>query len=81
MSSQAAHPKLEICAHTQRLGEAFIRAVREVMQLQDLEIAAVRNDGEGLARFDLALRVARTRRDAAKQAYLLHIQQHGCVAV
>jgi hypothetical protein len=80
MATQAVQPRAEICAEKQRLGDAFLRAVQEIMQLQDLQIVSVTNDGEGLARFKLALELARTKRDVAKDAYLLHIKEHECYA-
>ena len=71
-------PKPGICAEKKRLGETLLEALHEVMALQDREMAAVAASGEGLARYDLALRLARSRRDNARGLYLAHIGVHGC---
>jgi hypothetical protein len=78
MASRAISPKAFICAEKLHLSDLYIEAVREIMQLEDAEISAVINGGVGLERFDLALRVAREKRDRAKLAFTLHLQQHGC---
>lgn len=67
-----------ICADKQRLGDAFMEAVREVMALQDQELAAMARGGDGFERIDLALEQARNKRDSAKKRYIVHIRAHGC---
>src|SRR5579862_6540956 len=72
MASRAVSPKASICAEKQHLSDLYIEAVRQIMQLEDAEIAAVISGGVGLERFDLALQVAREKRDRAKLAFTLH---------
>lgn len=78
MTSQASNPKVSICADKQKLGNALIEAIRDVMDLQDQELASFVNGGDGLERFQLALKQARRKREFAKKRYLLHLRTHGC---
>jgi hypothetical protein len=66
------------CLEKQRLSKAFVDAVHEVMALQTNEMQMLAHRGAGLERFELALGVARRKRDQAKRAYNRHMEEHGC---
>ena len=70
--------KIATCPEKQRPSTAFVEAVHEVMNLQSKEMQMVAQRGAGIERFDLALDVARRRRDQAKRDYNRHVQMHGC---
>ena len=55
----------------------YIQAVRDIVGLLDHEVKAI-SGGASLERVDLALELARSTKNKNKQAYLLHIQEHGC---
>lgn len=78
MSSEPAKAKSAICSEKQQLADAFHEAVRDLMALQDQQLAALCAGRDGLDRINLALTVARLRRLQAKQRYLLHVEKHGC---
>jgi hypothetical protein len=78
MATPAVRPTPQICAEKKRLAHVFVDSIRTVMGLQAREIAEVAREGVGLQRFALAIERARSRRDEARQAYLLHVQVHGC---
>ncbi len=58
--------------------DAFTKATRDVMELQNGTLAVLVAGGTGLDRIDLALKRARQKRDETKKMYLAHLQQHGC---
>ena len=78
MATQVPALKPSVCAEKRQLGDAFIRAVREVMTLQDEELASLARGYDALERFDFGLKLARQKRDGLKKLYLLHIRAHGC---
>ena len=57
---------------------AFTKATRDVMELQNGTLAVLVAGGTGLDRIDLALKRARQMRDEIKKKFLAHLQQHGC---
>ena len=69
--------KPAICAEKQRLTDALLKATRDVVALHDREMVELVRGEIGLDRFDLALTLARKRRDAAKRALVLHNEEHG----
>ena len=66
------------CPEKQRLSNAFVAAVRDVMSLQSKEMQMVAHRGSGIERFELALDAARRKRDRAKREYRRHVEAHGC---
>jgi hypothetical protein len=56
----------------------LLLATRRLQELHDLEISALVEGKPGLDRIEMALKLARGRRDQARKAYLLHIAMHGC---
>jgi len=66
-----------VCAEREHLWDLYIQAVRDIVSLLDYEMKAM-TGGASLDRVDLALELARSTKNKNKQAYLLHIQEHGC---
>ena len=58
--------------------DLYIEAIRMISQLQDAQTTSVTVGNLGLERFNLAIQAAREKRDRAKLAYMLHIEEHGC---
>ena len=67
-----------VCPEKLRLSKAFVKAVQEVMKLQNQEMARVLDRGAGLDRFKVALEAARAKRETAKRVYQRHVEEHGC---
>jgi len=70
-------PKPALCPVKQGLMDLFLAAVRDLIELQEAELEALQ-ENTSLARFDVALEVARSKKDKIKEGYLLHVQTHGC---
>ena len=69
-------PQPTYCAEKDRLLDAYLAAYHDLGKLQNQEEVA--RSGESLAQFNLALKVARMRRDEAKKTCMEHIAKHGC---
>ena len=65
------------CAERNLLSELFLEASRDIVSLLDAEMKAI-SKGASVEGVDLALELARSKKNKIKQAYLLHIQVHGC---
>ena len=70
-------PQPQYCMEKKRLMDAYFAATHEVLTLQDRELAETPKGGD-VRGFDLALKLARSNRDAAKAACKEHIAEHGC---
>jgi hypothetical protein len=70
-------PLVAFCRQKKRLADLFVEAAREIISLQHAETQAILG-GANLERFDLALRLARQKKDEIKLAYQLHVGKHGC---
>ena len=75
--SASSSPKPIFCLERKLLSDSFVEAARTIVRLHYAESDALIH-GESLERFDEALELARRKREQVKQAYLLHIQTHGC---
>ena len=67
-----------ICTERVRCMEDFLQAIRELGMLQSEQGKAVIEEDPDFSRFDLLIHMANERKDHAKYALLLHIQEHGC---
>lgn len=66
-----------LCVERKRLLEAFTEAVHQVMLLQQQQVTDILNNDDS-SRFDLLLDIANEKKEQAKQAYLQHVEKHGC---
>jgi hypothetical protein len=66
-----------VCPEREHLSDLYVEAVRDIVSLLDYEVKAIAG-GASLDRVDLALELARTKKNKIKQAYLLHVHVHGC---
>ena len=71
-------PELWFCAEKHRLTEVFMAAVRELLDLQNRQTAAVIQGDPDFTRFDLLIHMAGERKDRAKYALLSHVEHHRC---
>ena len=70
-------PLVAFCRQKKRLADLFVEAAREIINLQRAETQALLA-GANVERFDLALKLAREKKDTIKLAYQLHVRKHGC---
>ncbi len=58
--------------------EGFLEAIRQLTLLQNEQAKAVIEGDPDFSRFDLLIHMANEKKDHAKYALLLHMQEHGC---
>ena len=66
------------CLEGKRLLEVFGNAVHELTALRDERFAEVMNGNLRFERIDSLISLAVRKKQIAKDAYLLHADQHGC---
>ena len=70
--------KQGLCPEKVRCMEDFLAAIRELGILQTQQARAVIEGDPEFSRFDLLIHMAAERKNQAKYAWLLHVQQHQC---
>jgi len=73
----ASIPVVAFCSEKKALADLFVEATRDLVALHHAEAEAL-TQGATLDRFDLALKLAREKKDEIKLAYQLHVRKHGC---
>jgi len=58
--------------------DGFGIAVHELLSLHEQQFAAIVNGESDSERFDLLIHMANEKKQAAKYAYLHHVETHGC---
>ena len=71
-------PKIGFCREKQKLIDDFLVAVREIGVLQKQQAQAAIDDDQDFSRFDMLLYLAHEKNDAAKYAWIAHVEAHGC---
>ena len=66
------------CMEHDLLLEAFGAAVQELLQLHEQQFKAIVEGDTECNRFDLLIHMANEQKQAAKYAYLRHVESHGC---
>jgi hypothetical protein len=56
----------------------FLVAIQDVVALNDQQTRAIIEGDPDFARFDLLMGMATRQKNAAKSAWLKHIEAHGC---
>ena len=71
-------PEVALCTTKQRLGDAFLEAVREMTAIESQQIRSVIEGDPDFSRFDVLLHLAQEQKDMAKYAWIAHVETHGC---
>jgi hypothetical protein len=71
-------PEIGFCEEKFRLLDQFLAASRKTIALQNRQMRAVIEGDSDFARFDELLHGAQEEREAAKYAWMAHVEQHGC---
>jgi len=66
------------CEQHARCLEDFGAAVRELLELHEQQWLAIIDGDEDSCRFDVLIHMANEKKQAAKYAYLRHVETHGC---
>ena len=68
------------CEEHNRLLDEFGIAVQELLELHQQQYQAIVSGDSECHRFDLLIHMAIEEKQAAKYAYLRHVELHGCLA-
>jgi hypothetical protein len=71
-------PKVAFCGKRQRLLDAFWDAMQQLTMLRDQVVAAIISGYDDFARFDLLIGIAQQKKNQAKDAFMCHVEKHGC---
>ena len=66
------------CEEHDSLLDAFGAAVQEVLKLHEQQFLAIVDGDNECNRFDLLIHMANEKKQAAKYAYIRHVEAHGC---
>jgi hypothetical protein len=66
------------CQEHDTLLDAFGAAVQEVLILHEHQFLAIVDGDNECNRFDLLIHMANEKKQAAKYAYIRHVESHGC---
>jgi len=66
------------CEEAKRLLNAFGAAVRDLIAFHEQQFLAVVEGDLAANRFDLLIHEANEKKQAAKYAYMSHLERHGC---
>src|SRR5438105_15892440 len=66
------------CSESELLLNAYGTAVQELFMFQEQHFAALVDGDEDATRYELLIHMAGEKRQAAKYAYLRHVEEHGC---
>lgn len=75
---RAQIPGIGFCVEKNRLLDAFLEASRELLALQTQQIQAVIEGDSEFGRFDVLLHLAQDKKEAAKYAWIAHVDSHHC---
>lgn len=70
--------KVQVCRMKNHLRNELLQAIQEINALQSEQTQAVIDGDPDFSRFDLLLHEAREKKEAAKYAWLTHVESHGC---
>lgn len=71
-------PEVGYCAEKNRLLDEFLQAIQAMNALQNEQTRAVIAGDPDFARFDVLIQIALDRKEAAKYAWIAHVEEHGC---
>jgi len=67
-----------ICAEKARLLDDFVTAIQELSAVLSQKTQAVIENEPDISRFDALLVLAEDKKDAAKYAWIAHVEAHHC---
>ena len=73
-----APPSSSGCKEHNRLLDSFGAAVQAVLEVHEQQFLSIVDGDEDFCRFDVLIHMANERKQAAKYAYLRHVEAHGC---
>jgi hypothetical protein len=71
-------PEVGFCEEKKRLLDEFLKSIKELTALQNQQAQAVIEGDPEFSRFDVLLHFAHVKKDAAKYAWIAHVEAHHC---
>ena len=71
-------PQVAFCGKRQRLLDAFWEAMQQLTMLRDQVVAVLISGDDDFAPFDLLIHIAQQKKNQAKDAFICHVEKHGC---
>jgi hypothetical protein len=71
-------PAIGFCKEKNRLQRVFLQAIRELNTLLAEQTQAVIDGDSDFGRFDILIHMAQERKEAAKYAWIAHVETHQC---
>jgi len=71
-------PRSRSCWQRTRLQNEILESIREVSALLSQQTQAVIDGDPDFGRFDILLQMAQQRKEAAKYAWIAHVESHQC---
>jgi hypothetical protein len=78
MTEQRSKSDISFCEESRRLLEVFGETVQQLILLHEQQFLAIVNGDPDVTRFDLLIHMVTENKQAAKYAYLQHVEAHGC---
>ena len=75
---QKASPAIGFCEEKNRLLDDFLKAIRQLVEIQEQQTRAVIHGDPDFARFDYLLHTAQDDKERAKYLWIMHVESHGC---
>ena len=69
---------ITFCEEKRKLLDNFLQAIHELNILHREQVQAVIEEDPDFTRFDILLHLAQERKDAAKYAWIIHVENHQC---
>jgi hypothetical protein len=66
------------CEEARSLLDEFAEAVRDLVQLHELQFQAIVEGDPDCGRFDVLIHMANEKKMDAKYSYIRHLEEHGC---
>jgi chemotaxis family two-component system response regulator Rcp1 len=73
-----ARSRTMVCVEHSRLLDVFGAAVQDLLHLHEQQFSAIVEGDTECNRFDLLIHMANEQKQAAKYAFLRHVESHGC---
>jgi hypothetical protein len=73
-----ASPAMGFCEEKNRLLDEFLKAIRQLVEIQEQQTLAVIQGDPDFSRFDYLLHSAQDDKERAKYLWMMHVDSHGC---
>lgn len=76
--NSGAEGSIAYCEAARALLDEFAEAVRDLVQLHELQFQAIVEGDPDCSRFDVLIHMANEKKMQAKYLYIHHLEEHGC---